>query len=356
MSGKILLRDSLRDTGTTVTSMSYSSPDIITHSQVSDPKTFFTDNYGKDPNEALGTLNKSLIYVRVKNVGNEAISKTYINLYSNQLSLYLNPLNWGKNRISTIRGNNYSTIDSLACNEIGVTDDYFSFEWKNSRNGCFVAAAGSEQNPDFTWINSWARYVDWVTTNANVAARNMVTYKEDENRNYENEMNLCNPYETDATFLLVVEANSQVPEGTKFGIESGAFGIDHYIICSKTDRKFSISVTLPPKADNYVIFYGVLADKSASWPVGASLTVQSILVQFGMDAVCDNAVVQSINKDGIFRNAKYMLTPTECTHIYNSNPSVRIQAAPANNSLKAAAGPVFGLIIGECGVQYIKED
>ena len=109
---------------------------------------------------------------------------------------------------------------------------------------------------------------------------------------------------------------------------------------------------MPPKADNYVSFYGVLAKKSASWPVGASLTVQSILVQFGMDAVRDNAVVQSINTDGIFRNAKYTLTPTECSHIYNSNLSVQIQAAPVNNSPKAA-GPVFGLIIGECGVQYI---
>lgn len=355
MNSKILLRDNLQDTGTTTTSMSYSSPDIITHSQVADSKTFFTNNYGKDPNEALGTQNDNYIYVRVKNIGNEAVPKTYVNLYVNQLSLYLNPLNWGKNRISTIRGNNYSTIDSLACNEIGVTNDYFLFNRSKYGNSCFVAVAGSEQNPDFTWINSWAKYVEWVTTNANVAARNMVTYKEGESIDYNSHMNLCNPYETDATFLLIVEANSLVPEGTTFGIESKAFNIDYEKKCSGTDRKFSISVTLPPKADNYVNVYGKLKNKSASWPAGASLTVQSILVQFGMDAVCDNAVVQSINKDGIFRNAKYVLTPTECVHIYNSNPSVRIQAVPENNSLKAAAGPVFGLIIGECGVQYIKE-
>lgn len=45
MSDKILLKDNLNDDGTRVTDMTYSSPDIITYSQVADPKSFFTNNY-----------------------------------------------------------------------------------------------------------------------------------------------------------------------------------------------------------------------------------------------------------------------------------------------------------------------
>lgn len=76
MGEKILLRDNLKDDGTEVTNMSYSSPDIITHSQVADSKSFFTANYASDPNEALGTQNDNFIYVRVKNIGDVRASRS----------------------------------------------------------------------------------------------------------------------------------------------------------------------------------------------------------------------------------------------------------------------------------------
>lgn len=92
-----------------------------------DPKCFFVDNYASDPNEALGRQNDNFIYARIKNIGDAKSQPIYVNLYANQLSLYLNSQNWDKNRISTIRKNRYSTIDSLASNEIGLTNDYFLF-------------------------------------------------------------------------------------------------------------------------------------------------------------------------------------------------------------------------------------
>lgn len=353
MGDKILLRDSSKDDGTKVTNMSYASPDIITHSQVADPKSFFTANYTSDPNEPLGTQNDNFIYVRIKNIGDSKSQPTYVNLYANQLSLYLNPQNWEKNRISTIRKNQYSTIDSLAVNEIGVTDDYFLFHRPDYRNSCFVAVAGSEPNPDFTWINSWAKYVDWVTQNANVAARNMVTYQEKQVRQYENYLNLSNPYSTPALFMITVEANAQVPDGTKYGIKSEAFGIQHEETCSGTKRKFSVTTTLQPGDDDYIEFYGALQSASSAWPAGACLLVQAILVSFGVDVSQDKAVLQSVENKGILRNAKYIFTPEEYKYFDSESPVVKI-ASNKHNVLKQKANiPAFGLMIGECGVRYI---
>ena len=353
MGEKILLRDNLKDDGTKVTNMSYSSPDIIIHSQVADPKSFFTADYASDPNEALGTQNDNFIYVRVKNIGDVKSQPIYVNLYANQLSLYLNPQNWEKNRISTIRKNPYSTIDSLAAGEIGVTDDYFLFHRPDYKNSCFVATASSEPNPDFTWINSWAKYVDWVTANANVAARNMVTYKEKQVRQYENYLNLSNPYSTPALFLITVKANAQVPDGTRYGIKSGAFQIQHEETCSSTNRKFSVTATLQPGQDDYIDFYGALQDVSSSWPAGACLMGQAVLVQFGMDAVQDSAVLRTVEKEGIFRNAKYILTPEDYKCFDGKAPAVKVAPAGSNLMGQDAGIPPFGLMIGECGVQYI---
>lgn len=353
MSSKILLRDNFRDDGTKVTNISYSSPDIITHSQVADPKRFFADNYASDPNEPLGTQNDNFIYVRVKNIGDEKSQPIHVNLYANQLSLYLNPQNWEKNRISTIRKNKYSTIDSLASNEIGVTDDYFLFHRPDYGNSCFVAVAGLEENPDFTWINSWAKYIDWVTQNANVAARNMVTYQEKQIKQYDNYFNLSNPYATSAIFLINVEANAQVPDGTKYGIKSDAFGIQHEETCSGSNRKFSVTAILQPGDDNYIEFYGALQSGSAAWPAGACLIVQAILVQFGVDVVKDRVVLKSLEQEGVFRNARYSLTPEECKCFESGAPMVRA-AFSGSNGLKQKSGiPPFGMIIGECGVQYV---
>lgn len=353
MSDKILLRDNFKDDGTKITNMSYSSPDIITHSQVADPKSFFTDNYANDPNEALGTQNDNFIYVRVKNIGNTKSQQIYVNLYANHLSLYMNPQNWEKNRISTIRKNQYSTIDALAVNEIGVTDDYFLFHRPDYGNSCFVAVAGFDPNPDFTWINSWAKYVDWVTKYANVATRNMVTYKEKQVRQYENYLNLSNPYSTPALFMITVEANEQVPDGTKYGIKSGAFDIQHEETCSSTNRKFSVTTTLQPGQDDYIDFYGALQDASSAWPAGACLFVRAILVQFGMDVVHDRAILQSVEKKGIFRNARYTFTPEEYRHFDSEEPTVKVASVGKNTLGQKANIPAFGLMIGECGVRYI---
>lgn len=259
----------------------------------------------------------------------------------------------GKNRISTIRKNRYSTINTLAANEIGVTDDYFLFHKPDYEKSCFVAVAGSEPNPDFTSIDSWDRYVDWVTQNASVAARNMVTYTEKQTRQYEEQMNLSNPYSTPALFMITVEANGLVPDGTTYGIESGAFGIEHEETCSSTSRKFSVATTLQPGQDDYITFYGALQNTSLAWPSGASLIVRAILVSFGVDVLRDEAVLQSIESKGVFRNARYTLTPEECRLFDSESPIVKVAAVSNNAPGQKVNTPIFGLMIGECGVRYV---
>lgn len=81
--------------------------------------------------------------------------------------------------------------------------------------------------------------------------------------------------------------------------------------------------------------------------------VQAVLVQFGMDAVQDNVVLRTVEKEGIFHNAKYILTPEDYKCLDGKTPVVKVASAGQNLMRQDADVPPFGLMIGECGVQYI---
>lgn len=347
MTTKLLLRDSLSDDGSKITYMSYGSPDIITHSQVSHPKQFFTDNYATDCNEPMGVHNDNYIYLRVKNIGDQATQSIFVNLYVNALSLYLNPLNWQKNRIHTIRNNECSQIDSIAVGEIAVTEDYFVFRRETYNNSCFVAVASEEANPDFSWIDSWTKYTSWVTQNSNVAARNMVTYSEKEKRQYEEYINIINPYQQKAVFMITVSVNSKVPLNTTFGIESSALGINmsqKYV--DDDSSSFIVTKTIVAGTDEYLRFYGALGASASSWPTDASISVQAILVQFELDPLKDQNIIQSA-KIKTNRSAVYHFKENVCDGLL-SDDGKTIKLKNLKNE-----GPVFGLRIGECGIRYI---
>jgi hypothetical protein len=67
---KLLLRDSISDTGGIIYHGSYcSSPDIISHALVNGPQKEFGGNYGIDPNQPVNlNLKTNPVYVRTKSL------------------------------------------------------------------------------------------------------------------------------------------------------------------------------------------------------------------------------------------------------------------------------------------------
>lgn len=277
MAGKILLRGSLTETEQKHSASTYSSPDIITHDQVRSPNDYFAKNYDSDPNQCVETLNNNYIYARVKNIGNEATEENYVHLYSHVTSLYLNPQNWEKYKISTIGGNLYSTLPSIKKGEIAVTSDYFLFNGTKQygTNCCFVCVVCTDKNPDFSYLKSYMEYYDWIHDNLNVAARNMRISSNYRQRQLEDLYNISNPYSNPAHVIYQITAHELVA-GTVYGLETATIdgGKSEKIYSAETStHSIQVIGTLEPGFDDYINIYGILPEGCTTWPDGAYIEV-----------------------------------------------------------------------------------
>lgn len=340
MSSIILLRDSQSDSGQVPFSTSYKSPDIITYSQVNDPTSFFTSNYDSDPNIPVEPKNNNFIYTRLKNIGDETSDEVYVNLYANQLSLYMDPRKWESNRVPTVRGNNYSTISQIAPGEIAATDDYFLFNaTKYNGNCCLVCSAGGEKNPDYSWINTRDKYFNWVADNPNVATRNMVTSYSYTVKQFEDLLNISNNYPDEAAVIFEVSAYN-LPDGTTYGIKCDTLNVNKnakYDSNTPSTQKFLETAYLPPYYDNYVSFYGILPSGVSQWPKEAYISVAA-RVAFTLILQADKNLF--IHKLPVRRYDTAMFS--------NRN----IKPLTENPTANFSSGIVLGVSLGECGHIY----
>ncbi len=342
MPSKILLRDSFDDTGLRPFSTVYASPDIITHEQVNDPTAFFSSDasYNSDPNIPLELKNDNFIYARIKNIGNEVSGKVYVNLYANHLSLYLDPRKWEKNRIPTVSGSSFSEISPVAPGKIAATTDYFLFNSKNyNGNCCFVCTAGSDKDPDYTWIDTREKYFKWVSENPWVATRNMVTSRKYKIKHFEDHLNISNHYPDEAAVIFEVAAYN-VPNGTTYGIKCDTLAINKsvkYDVNDPSTKKFLDNAYLPPDYDNYVSFYGELPNESSEWPVNAYITVAA-RVAFTPTA--------SFMKESFINE---MTVHKYDTSMFAAKSIVSQTASP---TASFSSGIILGVSMGECGHIY----
>lgn len=304
------------------------------------PQHFFTSNYSSDPNIPIEPKNNNFVYARVKNIGNEASGEVYVNLYANHLSLYMDPRKWEKNRISTVRGNKYSAIGSIAPNSIAATDDYFLFKATDfGGNCCFVCSAGNEKNPDYSWINTREKYFNWVADNPNVATRNMVTSYNYTVKHFEDIMNISNNYSDEAAVILEVCAYN-LPDGTEYGIKCDSLNISKsvkYDINNTGSHKFLETAYLPPYFDNYVSLYGILSQSVSQWPKEAYISVSarvafSSLLQADKNHFLNRLSVQPFNTDMFLG--------------INKKPQTE------NPTANFSSGIVIGVSLGACGHIY----
>ena len=340
MPSTILLRDSQSDTGKVPFSTRYKSPDIITYNQVNNPTEFFSSNYNADPNIVVEPQNNNFIYARVKNIGDEASGEVYVNLYANHLSLYMDPRKWENNRVPTVRGNNYSTISKVNPGQIAATDDYFLFNaQKYNGNCCFVCSAGSEKNPDYSWINTRDKYFNWVANNPNVATRNMVTSYNYTIKQFEDLLNISNNYDDEAAVIFEVSAFN-LPNGTTYGIKCDTLNINKsvkYDSNTPSSQKFLDNAYLPANYDNYISLYGELPSGVTKWPNEAYITVAARVAFTSSIANDTSSFVHKI------------LTYKYDTEIFSKKLIKPLTEKPTANF---SSGIVLGVSLGECGHIY----
>lgn len=280
INNNFLLRQSLQDVDGHRRYNLYHSPDLIIHSQVTDPLQFFTDNYNSDVNEPVEkSSNYNFLYVRAKNMVNKANSG-YLHVYQCGSSLFMKPSLWKDYAVSTISGKKYASFHASSNGQIVLADDLFAIG--NSFNGkfCLAAVMSTETEPHIPddFKNS-DEYVNWVYTNRGVCFRNLTTEKKYTDPSYQRADRITGDgVETRSGMIKISGKN--LPEGTKIAVNCNLLGIDdEKDYDPKNEPKFTFD--LAPNVDAYV--KTEVRTPNGKWPEDAEIEVKFYLA---FDADC----------------------------------------------------------------------
>lgn len=270
----LFMRDSISDDGTVPSpGYIYSSPDIICHEQVADPQAFFKDNYNSDPNQPVQYGSAvNFIYSRVKNLSTDS-KAGYINVYRSKSSLFMKPSIWKNNRLQTINGTPYLTLNSINPNQIGVGNDPFVLSALKNNLFCVVGIVSSEQEPalpdDFS---TYSDFVLWIRNNQNICVRNLSLARDYPARNYERLDSFSNPEDIAVPTLFKLTATN-LPRGTSFGVKCAPLNINK---SQNVDQGtiFTDSGMCPANFDGTVTTFATLPSGTTVWPDNARLEIE----------------------------------------------------------------------------------
>jgi hypothetical protein len=228
-----LLRDYLGDTGGTDHYQYCSSPDLICHSQIKDPGTYFVDNYNKDVNEAANSRSKTnALYVRGKNLGGSALSGR-VSVYRASASLFMTPSIWRNNRLKTApdsdgRQQDYVSF-SASANSVAVCDSPLVLDGRE-QYFCLVGIASDNNGPvvpeDFATYDA---FVKWVTNSQGVCVRNLNIVSSGPIYDIEMPMQVISP-EAEPRLCAFELTLTDAPKDTVFSLECGGLGISQSAI------------------------------------------------------------------------------------------------------------------------------
>ncbi len=163
-----------------------SSPDIIPWgpTQVDDPQTTFSDNYGSNPGKSLITNTINTLYVRSKNLSPDANSGK-VSLYWASSSYILWPhtqgdvKGWSENIIPAANGKDTIEI-SADPDAVAVTQNPFLWNPSPPAPGthyCLIAGVATDEHPQIVpendEVNTGGEWANWVLNHRNVGWRNV---------------------------------------------------------------------------------------------------------------------------------------------------------------------------------------
>jgi hypothetical protein len=254
-----LLRDMLSDNGKAEHHQYCSSPDLICHPQVKEPKAFFKNNYDYDVTKSVNTNSRTNpLYVRGKNLTNSQINGR-IQVYRAGSSLFMTPSIWKDNKLYTAPDENGAAFDyvkfSADPNGISVGETPFVIDGTQN-NFCLVGIASDNAGPvipqNFT---SYDSFVQWVTSNPGVCVRNLNYYMSGQRFDMEIAARIMNPESRIKIGILRAELFN-MPRGTFFEVRCEALGCDVSATSEEDNYAFlSNQINIPNGFDGFFTGY-----------------------------------------------------------------------------------------------------
>ncbi|OEV03898.1 hypothetical protein [Streptomyces oceani] len=279
-----LMRNSLNDDGTVPSpGYPYYSPDIIAHSQVDSPGTFFSENYASDPNQPVQLGSRlNPVYVRARNLSENTLSGYFISVFRAKPSLFLRPSEWSGNPLRTDSGaTSVALPPAVAPGEVGVGRDHFRINAIDSDLFCCVAMVSPTQHPTIpTDFATYSAYILWARNNQNVCGRNLNLVRDYANRSFERIDTFSNPSTTDEVpTLFQVEVSTELPDGATFGLQCVPLGVSTNWRVGDARKRTASGIT--PAGFNGTVTTWVRLPAGTTWPPGASVDTS---VWVGMEA------------------------------------------------------------------------
>ncbi|MEQ8449438.1 MAG: hypothetical protein RIB97_07095 [Nitratireductor sp.] len=304
----IFMRDALDDTGQIPSGVrtAYHSPDIIPwgNQTVSDPQTFFVDNYDQNPGKNLVANEINYIYTRGKNLASAA-ANGQIYLYWVKSSLLSQPSEWRNNKVPTATpGQNYSNVSASQANQIVVGESAFQWSVPAPPTGyhyCLVSQVVTAANPnpipdDF---NSTGGFVGWVVDNPGIAWRNVSVLSNASPPSYQVTTAFQNLDDTEELYAFTVEARN-LPQGTTVSLVCSETGPNPPINSSGTVTQqnpwYLYTENSLPAHFSSGLVTTVRLPSGQSWPPDATIDITY------------NRIVGSRDQEILLRHAK---TPAE---------------------------------------------
>lgn len=275
----ILVRDTLDDTGT-VPSPGYpcASPDLICQqTQVTDPQTYFKNNYTSDPNQSIEFGGEpNFVYVRGKNMADNAKSG-YMFVYWSKGSLLLTPSNWIKNQLKVIKPGGvqvpYIEFLNVASQEIRASMDHYTWVPQTREHTCLVGVMSPTSIPNIP--SSFAdneAFVSWVRQNQNVCWRNLNIENQHPDPSYVSIYPFGNLDDTQVLMFFQVVVSNNIPIGTTINLKCEPLSINwsQQITTDPQSRTVLRNGNCPSKYEGTVNILAYLP-QGKTWPPGGQI-------------------------------------------------------------------------------------
>lgn len=269
---KLLFRDDTDDDGTTPShGCTFSSPDIISHEQITDPQTELTASYTRDVNQRVSTGSRTnFVYTRVKNL-DTAAQEGYLRLYRADVNLFMTPSVWRGNAMKTPAGDPYVKVSAPRKDDIAVGVTPFLLDATASDRFCLVGIANTDRTEtvpeDFRTYND---FIVWVHQNPGVCVRNLNIIGSMKT-SFEQLDGLKNPEGTPRHAAFYLSATN-VPVGTTIGMQCAPAKLDASMVTASDPEILSAAVpAVPAYFDGFVRVWAALPPSEPSWPDDARL-------------------------------------------------------------------------------------
>ncbi len=302
----LLIRESLDDVGGVL--HGNFSPDIVVRRfTLSDPLQELTETYNKDISEDKIQERTMYVYVRFKNISDQPLENFYIHVYRNHLGLYNNPKEWNKYKLAT-DDRKPSVISGLEPGAIGVSK---AFVFDSSKDGkfpnCLIAVATYEKDPDFSYIDSYEKYIAFADQK-NVSARNVCEIIATDNYT-EQDLHFRTSDTKKNTYYFIAEAEKNTSPGVTYGIKcTHPYFSEHMVYDPKNKSAIVVKETLSGNCEYTVTLW-------AEIPKGGEANIiVRMLVEASENELMDHAVdISDILKDNCIGYKAPVVVLGDCT-------------------------------------------